>query len=238
MKKLLIAMCMISMISGVFSKSTSDFSIQILTGSQLEVLSDTQIKPVSFAEFLMFYFNAIGKNLPQSASYIEVKYTNIKSGNAFYEALQKGIYMDFIKNTSMRLERLSTHINEGVLNQMILQHFGIDIELDPNKKLDRQKMIDIVLNLPTFWELRAKPYINQAIDITTLPLSKVDGFNIFNSVFWKLKKDHYDSDNFNTKDLLYGAVDGLTKATNDQHTVFFPPTQSKNFNDELNGSFD
>lgn len=204
----------------------------------MEALSDKQISPVSFAEFLMFYFNAIGKNLPQSTTYIEVKYTNIKPGNAFYEALQKGIYMDFIKNAPIKLERLSSPITEGILNQMIVQHFGVDIGLDATKKLDRQKMIDIVLSLPTFFELKSKPYVSQAVDITTLPLSQVDGFTVFNNVFWKLKKDHYDSDSFNTKDLLYGAIDGLTKATNDKHTVFFPPTQSKNFSDELNGSFE
>ena len=41
-----------------------------------------------------------------------------------------------------------------------------------------------------------------------------------------------------TQNRVWGAISGLTASFGDPYTVFFPPEQNQDFNDEINGSFD
>lgn len=55
---------------------------------------------------------------------------------------------------------------------------------------------------------------------------------------WNLLQDKYvDKGKLDAQELVYGAIDGLTKAAGDPYTVFFKPKDSENFADEINGSF-
>ena len=40
-----------------------------------------------------------------------------------------------------------------------------------------------------------------------------------------------------TQSLVWGAIQGMTAALGDPYTVFFPPQENQNFNDEISGSF-
>jgi len=40
-----------------------------------------------------------------------------------------------------------------------------------------------------------------------------------------------------TQNLVWGAIQGMTAALGDPYTVFFPPQENQNFNDEISGSF-
>ncbi|MBI3459145.1 PDZ domain-containing protein, partial [Candidatus Azambacteria bacterium] len=67
-------------------------------------------------------------------------------------------------------------------------------------------------------------------------LSSVD-FNIFWES-WKLIEDNWvNRDKINRQDLVYGSVAGLVKSLNDPYTVFFNPTESKKFIEDVSGSF-
>lgn len=62
------------------------------------------------------------------------------------------------------------------------------------------------------------------------------------SLFWKswelLKEKYVDSENLDSRKLLYGAINGLMQATGDPYTVYLDPEENKNFNDEITGSFE
>lgn len=62
------------------------------------------------------------------------------------------------------------------------------------------------------------------------------------SLFWKvwdlLKEKHVDNKNLNAQDLVYGAINGMLKATGDPYSNFFDPKQSKDFSENIEGSFD
>jgi len=62
-------------------------------------------------------------------------------------------------------------------------------------------------------------------------------FNLFWEVWSKLKEEHIEASNISEKDLVYGAIEGLVDAYNDPNTVFFPPEDSKKFNDDIRGNF-
>jgi len=72
-------------------------------------------------------------------------------------------------------------------------------------------------------------------------LENPDDVGVNFGVFWEawkeLKEKHINSAEINDQDLLYGAIKGITEAIGDQHTVFFPPEESKEFTDNISGSF-
>lgn len=62
------------------------------------------------------------------------------------------------------------------------------------------------------------------------------------SLFWKvwdlLKERYVDRDSLDARKLLYGAIDGMLSASGDPYTTFFDPEESKEFEEEISGSFE
>ncbi|PIR41750.1 MAG: peptidase S41, partial [Candidatus Yanofskybacteria bacterium CG10_big_fil_rev_8_21_14_0_10_37_15] len=61
------------------------------------------------------------------------------------------------------------------------------------------------------------------------------------SLFWDTYKDlqnkYVNSDELDTKKLLYGAISGMVNSADDPYTVFFEPVDSKKFQEEISGAF-
>lgn len=60
------------------------------------------------------------------------------------------------------------------------------------------------------------------------------------SLFWKvwnLMESKYPFEAPTDQERLYGAIEGLVDSYNDDYTVFLPPTESKNFENTISGSF-
>ncbi|MCX6743262.1 MAG: S41 family peptidase [Candidatus Parcubacteria bacterium] len=68
-------------------------------------------------------------------------------------------------------------------------------------------------------------------------LSKDVDFNLFWDV-WSLIEKNYVRQPVNETELLYGAVAGSVAALGDPHSVFFDPKTTKDFTEELKGSFE
>ena len=62
-------------------------------------------------------------------------------------------------------------------------------------------------------------------------------FGIFWEAWDMLKKEHYKGEEATDQDLVYGAVKGLVSSLGDPHTVFFPPEDSKKFEEDVSGNF-
>src|SRR3989338_4046203 len=68
------------------------------------------------------------------------------------------------------------------------------------------------------------------------PPKDVD-FNEFWEV-WKYVKENYVHEDVTDTQLLYGAMRGMVDSLNDPYSVFFEPTTSAEFQEDLSGSFD
>ena len=61
------------------------------------------------------------------------------------------------------------------------------------------------------------------------------------STFWKawsILDEKFAGTSTPPQDQIWGAIKGLTNSLNDPYTVFFPPEESKIFNDEISGNFE
>ena len=66
---------------------------------------------------------------------------------------------------------------------------------------------------------------------------KID-FGIFWKVWDRLEKEHIENANFDTQDLVYGAVRGMVKAVGDPYTNYMDPEESEEFASGIEGSFE
>lgn len=62
-------------------------------------------------------------------------------------------------------------------------------------------------------------------------------FNLFWDAWKVLKEKYVDADKIPNQDLLYGAISGIIGATKDPYSVFMPPSEAKDFSQEISGEF-
>ncbi len=67
-------------------------------------------------------------------------------------------------------------------------------------------------------------------------LGDVD-FSLFGDAIKTLKGNYYGIKDVSDQDILYGAIKGAVQSTGDPYTVFFPPSDAKKFEEDLNGNF-
>ena len=63
-------------------------------------------------------------------------------------------------------------------------------------------------------------------------------FNLFWDVWSRLEDKYVDKDKIERKNIVYGAISGLVKSLKDPYTEFLPPAQTKQFQEDIKGSFD
>ncbi|MEX0909716.1 MAG: S41 family peptidase [Candidatus Paceibacterota bacterium] len=68
------------------------------------------------------------------------------------------------------------------------------------------------------------------------------GAEISFSPFWKtwqtLNEKHIDANEVDSEQRLWSSIEGLAASFNDPYTVFFPPKESKEFQEEISGNFE
>jgi len=66
--------------------------------------------------------------------------------------------------------------------------------------------------------------------------------NVDFSLFWKvwddLKEKYVNKNSLDAQKLVYGAINGMLKATGDPYTTFFDPGETKSFNQDIEGIFE
>lgn len=79
---------------------------------------------------------------------------------------------------------------------------------------------------------------SDTIFLNTESRDKTLDFSLFWKV-WDILKDKYvDRANLDSKELFYGAIDGMLAATGDPYTTFFDPKEQKEFNEDISGKFE
>jgi carboxyl-terminal processing protease len=74
--------------------------------------------------------------------------------------------------------------------------------------------------------------INEGIGTPT----KID-FSIFWEAWHKLENSYIDTSKIDYQKMVYGAIEGMVKSLGDPYTIFFTPSQTESFNEELEGRY-
>lgn len=78
--------------------------------------------------------------------------------------------------------------------------------------------------------------IQQLVNQDAGKIQNVD-FSLFWKVWSELSVKYVDKSKLDTQKMVYGAIQGMVNSVDDPYTVFFPPTQAKQFADEISGAF-
>ena len=69
------------------------------------------------------------------------------------------------------------------------------------------------------------------------PPEEVD-FSLFWEAWGEIKEKFVRPEDFNTEEMIYGAISGMAKSLNDPYTVFFDPKEAKEFLEDVSGRFE
>ncbi|NCN25101.1 hypothetical protein COT94_00670 [Candidatus Falkowbacteria bacterium CG10_big_fil_rev_8_21_14_0_10_37_14] len=79
---------------------------------------------------------------------------------------------------------------------------------------------------------------NQTGIITNSDKSSAFDEQLFWQVWDNLRSTYVDHEQLTDQDIFYGALEGLVASTKDPYTVFMTPSSTKEFNDDMSGSFE
>ncbi len=63
-------------------------------------------------------------------------------------------------------------------------------------------------------------------------------FSLFWETYNKLKEKYVDLGKINEQDIVYGAIAGMVNSVKDPYTIFMDPEETKNFMEDISGSFE
>ena len=64
-----------------------------------------------------------------------------------------------------------------------------------------------------------------------------ENFELFGRAFQNVRNYYYDTEKIKPRDLIYGAVEGMLEALEDEHSTFLPPAELKYLSEETSGEF-
>lgn len=85
---------------------------------------------------------------------------------------------------------------------------------------------------------RILAYSEEAANASDTGDSQTLDFNLYWEVWDDLKTNYVDKNKVNDQELFYGSLKGLAAAAGDPYTVFMDPKESKEFADDLAGTFE
>lgn len=182
-----------------------------------------------------YIWNTLLLDIPKSYQYIHLNFVDLKKEDTNYATIQKLVYSDLIENKKSKLN-LKSKLNWYFFYSLLEKKTWYDFVNETNINILKSKnttqsdlfFTDSILKslknkdntslLKIFWESR-----------------KID---IFQDVYNTLLQDHYDSLKIDKNKLIYSSIEWLAKGTADKHTIYFPPTDSKNFEESLSWEFE
>lgn len=188
---------------------------------------------MTMGEFLTAACDLFGafERVPKSSAYVRLEYRNVFPGSPLHKALQKGVYLDVVENVPAFLP-LKKKATEAMFAKMIERLTGQKIEVPAGKLLTYGALVD------TFLDLYSPTDENGGEQSRPDSIAGGAGFDVLDSTYLHLRDEYYDASKSDPQALIRGAVKGMAESVDDPYTVYFPPTESQAFQDELAGSFE
>lgn len=186
-----------------------------------------------------FFWDNIWSKIPESYKYIKLNFTDIEENTELYDSLQKLVYLDLIKNVKIKINP-DKNLDLYTFYKMSEKIFWLNIiTLTDKTKLlseitkseDLNKMLDLV-------DLAKSAKKAQDLMENTKKSKVEQKKQIFTDVYNTLLDNYYDKSKIDEEKYVEWAIEWLTNSLNDKFSVYFPPTQSKDFLESLSWEYE
>ncbi len=187
---------------------------------------------ITYEQFITYYLTTITQNqeIQDSYKYIDVKYTNVKSGTYLYKLIQKWVYLNVFPNVKIQLP-LNKIISQKQANLLIKTSLNIDVPFEENK------WVNITIFKQMMWYIQSALQ-NQDMQIEKASWEENINTEILNDVYQRLKSDYLYSDKLSWTKLEYESIKWMVNSLWDQHSIFYAPTQANDLNDTLEWEYE
>jgi len=208
-------------------------AIEIITQTNIETKIE-QEREVTRAEAFIFFADFFS-NTPESYKYIWLKQKNIIKWSELEKALKVLVYNDKLRNNEINIFA-NKELNSYVFYSLAKNILDIEMTLDYEKlSKTNTKTSDLRFIKNTYIQIQEEKQRYLEYQAFNALWNKKD---IFNDVFITILNWHYNNQNIKEEDLIYSAIEWLAKWTRDEHTVYFPPTESRSFEENLEWEYE
>ncbi|MDD3144637.1 MAG: S41 family peptidase [Candidatus Gracilibacteria bacterium] len=219
--------------AGINTQEINQEDIKIETTSTQIIVEDKKIEEYINREQIFNYFGNYFNEVPLSYKYINLNFVAINENTEIEKSLKKLVYFNKVGNLKKNLY-LNKTMSAYSFYSLAKDILGLDIVIDKEILSKRNVTADDLKTVTDFYNYVKSVETPQNTKENILG----DKEEIFNDVYNTIITGHYNHANIDKEDLLYGAISGLAKGTNDIHTVYFPPIESKSFEDSLSGEYE
>lgn len=216
-------------------KQVSEISIKI---------NNLDKTPVTLWEILASYASYYDWKIPSSYKYIKVNIIWLNKNSDFYKNIQKLIYVDLLPNKKFKLNE-NTKISAYSLYRLSEKLFKVNLVSSNNIKYLKWRKANKNDLIYLKKILNKRENVEKKEDIEQLKLQSKNNSKlykqkqiIFNDVYDTIKKEHYNRETISDIDLIEWATKWLAEWTWDKFTTYFPPVESKDFQESLDWNFE
>jgi len=216
-------------------KQVSEISIKI---------NNLDKTPVDLWEILASYASYYDWKIPSSYKYIKVNIIWVNKNSDFYKNIQKLIYVDLLPNKKFKLNE-NAKISAYSLYRLSEKLFKVNLVSSNNIKYLKWRKANKNDLIYLKKILNKRENVEKKEDIEQLKLQSKNNSKlykqkqiIFNDVYDTIKKEHYNRETISDIDLIEWATKWLAEWTWDKFTTYFPPVESKDFQESLDWNFE
>lgn len=181
----------------------------------------------------IFLANTYDKETPESFKYIDIKFSGVNENSELQRALQKLVYHNLIKNIERRISP-NSQISVEWFGQLSKKILWADLSINNSEETRKRALTYSDLEqLSKKIEEQKKPKWIKISSWFSVWKDLGEKGEIFYDVYNTLQRDFYGKEDVSKKELIEGAIIGLTQSTGDKYTTYFPPTQSEEFYESL-----
>lgn len=187
---------------------------------------------MNYQQFVTYYLTTITQNqdIQDSYKYIDIKYTNVKSGTYLHKLIQKWVYLNVFPNVKIPLP-LNKKITQKQAFLLIKNSLNITVPYQENKG------IDISTFKQMMWYIQST-LKNQNMQIEKPNWEEKINTEILNDVYQRLKTDYLYSDKLSWSKLEYESVKWMVNSLWDNYSNFYAPSQANDLNESLEWEYE
>ncbi len=205
---------------------------------KVKVITKNEDKEINRWQTLTFYWDYF-KKVPESYKYISLNFKWVNKDTKLYLALQKLVYLNLIENKKLNIY-WNKKLNALAFYKLWEKIFWISLinKEEVNELKSRNAKESDMIRLVNFMK---KIDEKEDIDISQIKWEnrKMDlKQKIFIDAYNTIVNSHYNKDNLDQIKIWNSAINWIAKGTEDKYTVYFPPTENKNFKEWLNWEYE